>query len=191
MELAPDNLSVAPSGQRNGFLSPERIIESLGLHTRMVIADFGAGVGYFTIPMARTVGHDGKIYAIDIQKDALNLIKSKAKLQHLLNIEFVWADLELPNGSKLRGDSVDFVLIANILFQAGQKENVVNEAFRVLKPGGTLAFFEWDQSNFSAGPPLELRVSPTEARAIAKNAGLAFEREFNAGSHHYGFLFKK
>lgn len=173
------------------FLEPERIVQYFGLEPGDHIADFGAGHGYFTIPMARVAGGDGKVYAIDIQKSVLEVIKARAKLEHLLNIETIWADLDLPRGSKLKDDFLEFVLIANILFQSEQKETLFGEVYRVLRPKGRFALIEWDETPAPLGPPLQLRVKKEVVKQFASQAGLLFDREFEAGSHHYGLLFVK
>src|SRR3989338_950603 len=191
MEIAIANTKPDSSPKINGFLNPAFIVQELDLKPGEAVADFGAGAGHLTIPMARAAGHNGKVYAMDLQKHALNLIKSKAKIEHLLNIDYIWADLEIPLGSKLKDASVNFVMISNILFQAEKRFEVLKEAFRILKPQGRMAVFEWDQSNFAGVPPVNLRVPPVQAKTLAQDAGFILEREFNAGSHHYGFLFKK
>ena len=78
------------------FLRPEQIVQQLGLKKGDYVADFGAGHGYFTIPIARLVGGDGRVYALDIQKPVLEVIRAKAKLEHLLNVELMWVNLEAP-----------------------------------------------------------------------------------------------
>ena len=173
------------------FLEPARIVKYFDLKPGDHAADFGAGHGYFTIPMARAVGGDGKIYAIDIQKPVLDIIRSRAKLEHLLNIETVWADLDQPNGSKQKDQILDFVLIASILFQSENKENVVREAWRILRQNGRLAVIEWDETQAPLGPPLNLRIRKDAIKALAKQAGFETDREFEAGAHHYGLLFIK
>lgn len=174
-----------------GFLHPERITSYLDLRPGMIVADFGAGSGYFTIPAARRVGAEGKVYAIDIQPQALGVIRSKAALEHLLQVETVWADLERPRGSHLPDGAVDFVVIANILFQAEDKAALLAEAGRVLRPGGRMAILEWDEASFPAGPPAGLRVAKASAKRLAASAGFEPDKEFEAGSHHYGLLFRK
>lgn len=188
--LTSEFRNVSPAGT-GGFLHPERILARFDIRPGMIVADFGAGGGYFSIPAARKVGENGKVYAIDIQKEALSIIKSKAALEHLLRIETIWADLESSAGSHLPANSVDFVIIANILFQSEKKENVLREASRVLRSGGQLAVLEWDDTPFPAGPPLVLRVPKRTIKQLAESSGLALEKEFEAGSHHYGLLFKK
>jgi len=173
------------------FLEPERIIRYFDLEHGDHVADFGAGHGYFTIPMAKAVGGDGKVYALDIQKSVLDIVRNRAKLEHLLNIELVWANLEEPKGSKLQNNFLEFVLIANILFQAENKLLFFQEAHRVLRERKGLAVIEWDQFQDSLGPPVNLRVKKEDTKRWAAEAGFVFDREFEAGSHHYGLLFKK
>ncbi len=177
--------------QPDNFLHPERIIGLLEINKGSVIADFGAGHGYFTIPLARATGPDGRVYAIEIQKAGLTVIRTKAKLEHLLHIELVWADLDRPNGSQLKEESVDLVLMANVLFQSEKKTNIMQEAHRVLKLGARALVIEWKPDEPSFGPPVSLRVSADEVQKTATRAGLTFEREIPVGSHHYGIIFKK
>ncbi len=174
-----------------GFLEPEKIVASLDLEKGDHVADFGAGHGYFTIPIAKIVGGDGKVYAFDIQKSVLEIIRARAKLEHLLNIELVWADLDQPGGSKLKDNFCEFVIMANILFQAENKQGLFQEASRVLQSKGRLAVIEWDETPAPLGPPLHMRIKKEAVKQWASQTGLAFDREFATGSHHYGLLFRK
>lgn len=176
---------------RGGFLHPERTVERLGIRPGMIVADFGAGSGYFAIPAARRAGEGGRVYAIDIQKQATDLIRSRASLEHLLNVETIWADLERPSGSHLPDNAVDLVIVANILFQAEAKSAVLGEAKRVLRAGGALAILEWDETPFPAGPAPALRVPKALAKRLAEAVGFRLDKEFDAGSHHYGLVFVK
>lgn len=175
----------------SSFLHPERIVARFDLKPGDTAADFGAGSGFFAIPMARAAGSEGMVFAIDIQKHSLDVIKAKARLEHLLNLEYIWGDLETPGGSKIKNEGVDFVVISNILFQAEKRQDVLREAFRVLKRGARCAVIEWDESKFSFGPPMELRVPKRTAQASAQGVGFELEKEFEAGSHHYGLFFRK
>lgn len=173
------------------FLHPERTIGRLDVKKGMTAADFGAGSGFFTVALARIVGETGKVYAIDVQKSSLDFIKSKAHIENLLNIETVWADLEFPQGSHLPAESVDLVIVSNILFQAEKKLEVMREAYRVLKAQGRIAVIEWDEASFPGGPPADMRVDRRAAQSLLREAGFVLDREFEAGSHHYGLLYKK
>ncbi|MEK7082364.1 MAG: methyltransferase domain-containing protein [Patescibacteria group bacterium] len=182
---------------RSDFLEPERIVAGFGLKKGDHVADFGAGHGYFTIPIARAVGGDGRVYAVDIQQSALDIVRARAQMEHLLNVEYVRADIDAPQGSRLKEKFLDFALIANVLFQSENRLAAAQEAYRILRSGGRLAVIEWEAAgkspsdSYAIGPHADLRVKKDDARSLCLQAGFEFDREFAAGSHHYGMLFVK
>ncbi|MBI2639475.1 MAG: methyltransferase domain-containing protein [Candidatus Sungbacteria bacterium] len=177
--------------QPTSFLNPERVVSYLEVIKGMHVADFGAGAGFYTLPLARRVGEEGKVFAFDVQKRALDLVKSRARLEHLLNVETVWADLELSEGTHLPAESVNLVVISNILFQVEKKFEVLMEAHRILKIGARVAVIEWDETPFPGGPPSDMRLNKRAVQSFLSRAGFSYDREFEAGSHHYGLLYKK
>lgn len=186
-----------PTGEQ--FLNPERVVSYLNIPRGGIVADFGAGFGFYAIPLAEKVGAEGKVYAFDVQAEAVAEIRSRARLKHLLQLEAVERDLERERGSRLRDGVIDLVLVASILHQAEDRMAVLKEAARILKPGRTLALIEWDASTSSprgqplspAGPSQNFRIPKEKAKEMAEDAGFILDREFEAGSHHYGLLFKK
>lgn len=176
------------------FLKPEEAIEVWDVRPGDKIADFGCGAGFFSVPLGRRVGSNGKIYALDIRPEALEATRAKVKLFHLFNIEPSRADLELPRGSGIKDESLDKVLISNILFQAEDKNAIAEEARRILKPGGSVMVVEWNDNGgpqADGGPSLDHRIGKDEAKKFMQDTGLSFFKEFSAGSSHYGLIFKK
>ncbi|MBU4087052.1 MAG: methyltransferase domain-containing protein [Nanoarchaeota archaeon] len=175
------------------FVRPDKIIESLNVGPSMAVADFGCGSGHYVIQAAKKVGKSGKVYGIDIQKEMLSYVRAQANLEGLTNIETIWTDLETPDATRLRNDSVDLVIISNILFQAEDKNAVIREAQRILKSGGRVVVIEWDIENLpdKFGPAMDSRIPSKSAKDIFERAGFAFEKEFNPGDHHYGLIFRK
>ena len=173
-------------------MEPEKIVAGFGLKHGDHVADFGAGHGYFALAMARAVGREGKVWAVDVQKTALDTVRSRAMAEHLLNIEYMLTDLEEAGASLLPERFMDFVLMGNILFQAEEKGEILREAWRCLRPGGRSAVIEWDAAaNVAIGPPAAIRIKKQDAKALAVGAGFELDREFSAGPHHYGLLFLK
>lgn len=175
----------------NSFVNPQRVVSYLGIEPGASVADFGSGSGFYSIALANAVGPEGKVYAFDIQKEAISYLRSRAKLQHLFQIEAVVADLEREHGTHLKDGSVDLVLLASIVHQAEKKDELVREARRILKTGGRLVIIEWDMSPSAGGPPLEYRVAKTDAKALAERGGFKSDREIETGSFHYGLTFIK
>lgn len=181
-----DQIKESGSG---GFMNPDNIIDELGISSGMIVADFGCGAGYFTIPIAKIIKNSGKIYAIDVLTSALEDISSKAKLYGLLNIETMRANIEIVGGTKIKDNSVNFVLLANVLFQCNDYDSVFGEAKRVLKNGGKIVAIDWIPREVPLGPKFEHCLSEDDMKKLAIKNGLKFIKKINTGEHHYGMVF--
>ncbi len=175
------------------LLDPQALLKTeLGITVGAQVGDLGCGgAGYFTLPAAHLVGTRGKVYAIDILKSALDGVLSKAKLENLTNIETVWSDLERVGATKIAPATLDFGLLINIMFQSRQNDNILREAQRLLKAGGKLLAVDWKVAPTPLGPPLAARLTPEVVAQCATRAGFRIEKQFEAGTYHYGFILVK
>ena len=173
------------------FANPEGNIEQLGQIDGMKIADFGAGIGAYTIPLAKKVGDFGRVYAIEVQKDLLSKIQNTALEENITNVEVLWGDIERLGATKLADELVDIVIVANVFFGVEDKSGVVAEASRVLVPKGKVLFVDWKDSYGGIGPQPEMIVTPTEARQKFEDNGFVFEKSIQTGDQHYGFVMIK
>jgi ubiquinone/menaquinone biosynthesis C-methylase UbiE len=173
------------------FVRPEHAIAPLRLHEGMRVADFGVGSGALAFAMAQRVGHSGRVFAIDIQKELLARISREAAHKHLGNLEVVWGDLDKRHGTKLADASVDAVLISNLLFQSTDVAACAAEAMRIIKPGGKILIIEWSDSFANLGPAHGHVVRESEAKLFFTDAGFLFNKREDAGDHHYSLLFHK
>lgn len=173
------------------FAHPPRNVSALGIDPGMEVADFGAGSGAYALLIAETLEGYGRVYAVDIQRDLLRRIGNEASRRGFKNVEPVWADLESEGASKVNNSSLDLVLVSNLLFQVESKKSVLAEARRVLRGSGRLAVIDWSDSFGGMGPPKSDVVTKEKALALAREAGFELQREFPAGAHHYGLIFKR
>jgi ubiquinone/menaquinone biosynthesis C-methylase UbiE len=171
------------------FSSPKDNVLQLGLREGMKIADFGAGSGHYARAAAPIVGHGGRVYAIDVQEDVLKHLKLNTHDHHQAIIETIWGNIEKPGGSHLRDLSLDAVILANTLFQVENRQALIAEIRRVLKPGGKLMVIDWAGSYGGIGPKPEHVISEHEAEAFFITGGFHKVKSFRAGSHHYGVIF--
>ena len=173
------------------FIKPEEIIKNFEVRPGMVVADFGSGSGHYVLAMAKKMNDTGVVYAIDIQKNLLEAVKSEAERQHLSNVDIIWADIEGKEGTKLASGTLDLAIASNILFQINDKDALAREIFRTLKNGGRAAVIDWAASFGGAGPVAKSLAPKKEAERIFIQEGFLEEREFPAGDNHYGIIFKK
>ncbi|EKE25139.1 MAG: methyltransferase type 11 [uncultured bacterium] len=173
------------------FLDPELIISQLDVQNGAIAVDFGCGPGYFSMPFAKAVGTDGKVFSLDILPQALETVASKAKNEGITNIETHRVNLERENGSKMPDNSVDWVIMKDVLFQNKNKEIIITEAQRILKPEGKVIVVEWNQEENTFGPEMEIRIEQDGLKKMFEQKGFLIEKNVDAGNFHYAFVAKK
>jgi ubiquinone/menaquinone biosynthesis C-methylase UbiE len=173
------------------FSDPKKNIDQLKLQLGAFVADFGAGSGHYIFAAREAVGDKGKVFAIDIQKDLLVRIKAEATKRKFGNVEVVWGDVEKKNGSRIRDGVLDAIIISNLMFQVENKGEVAQEAARTTKTGARLLVIDWTDSFGGLGPEKKAVFTKAQATELFQTNGFLFEREIDAGAHHYGIIFKK
>jgi ubiquinone/menaquinone biosynthesis C-methylase UbiE len=174
------------------FLDPAKTLEQFGIGTNMIVADLGAGSGFYSLAAARlNKSGSGKVYAIEVQRDLLGRIKDAAEKEQLSHIEYIWANFEKLGGTKLHDHTVDRVIVSNVMFQVEDKPTAVKEIARILKPDGKVLFIDWSESFGGMGPHPDAVFTRTKAIELFRSAGFTEESEIDAGVHHYGIIFKK
>jgi ubiquinone/menaquinone biosynthesis C-methylase UbiE len=167
------------------FSDPAANLAKLSLTDGMRVVDLGAGSGFYSVEAAKIVGSSGRIYAVDVQKDLLERLRSVAANQGIRNIEVVWGNAEKIGGTKLREAMADRVIASNILFQIEKPDEFCLEVKRILKPGGKVLLVDWSD----VGPTSPKNVFPAaKAQLLFEKNGFKIEQSFGAGDHHYGMV---
>ena len=100
-----------------------------------VILDYGCGIGFNTISAAEIVGKEGMVYALDIHPLAIKSVEKKIREKGLKNIKTILSGLD----TGLPDESVDIVILYNVLPMVKDRPALIKELYRVLKPGGVLS----------------------------------------------------
>lgn len=173
------------------FSDPQKNIEQAKIPLGAVVADLGSGSGHHARALSRAVGANGKVYAIDVQKELLTKLKNEATKEKLNNIEVIWGNVEKEKGTKLKDESLDAALVSNLLFQIDDVETLAKETRRIVKKGGVVIIIDWSDSFGGLGPEPSKVVDKTKAGNFFSSNGFLFEREIDAGKHHYGIIMRK
>lgn len=168
------------------------ILAKINVGTRQQVAELGCGnFGFFVFPLARIVGHEGRVYAVDILKPTLDDISREAKKSNLPQVRPIWSNLEIFKATKIESSSLDSALLVNVLHQSEKKVEILREAVRLLKRGGRLLIIEWKLSDLPLGPAADKRINLPALRAAAPKIGLEINEEFDAGPYHFGLILSK
>ena len=170
------------------FSDPAANLAKFGLMDGMKVVDLGAGSGFYSVEAAKKVGSSGRIYAVDVQKDLLERLRSVASTSGVRNIEVVWGNAEKIGGTKLREGLADRVIASNILFQIEKPDDFCLEVKRILKRGGKALVVDW--SGITDLSPKTIFSSVKTQQLFEKN-GFKLESSFDAGDHHYGLIFSR
>lgn len=173
------------------FANPEENVARLHLKEREKVADFGAGTGAYAIAAGKVVGRNGSVYAVEVQDTLLPRIANAAREAGLSNVKTLWGDIEELGGTSIPDNIIDALILSNVLFQSEDIHALFEEVRRVLKPGGRVLVVEWRDSFNGLGPQPDMIVSPSSVQDTCSRGGFSEKESFDAGEHHYGFIFEK
>jgi ubiquinone/menaquinone biosynthesis C-methylase UbiE len=150
-----------------------------------VVADLGAGGGWFTIRLAQRVGPNGRVYAEDVQQEMIGSINRRVEREGLTWVKTV---LGTPVDPQLPGP-VDVVLIVDAYHEMDDPVTLLRNVRKALKPRGRVGIVEFTKDGHGPGPPMEERVDPDKVIADAKAAGLRLESRGNFLRYQYLLMF--
>ena len=120
---------------RDFFLPRMNILKEAGIKPGFTVLDYGCGPGSYITPLIELVGKAGKIYALDIHPLAIQKVRNIALKKQLANVETICSDCK----TGLPDNSIDVVLLYDILHNLSKPDEVLVELHRVLKPKGILS----------------------------------------------------
>ncbi|MBI2631088.1 class I SAM-dependent methyltransferase [Candidatus Nomurabacteria bacterium] len=169
------------------FTDPIKNLKAFGLRENDVVADLGAGTGYYSL-FAGTLVPKGKVYAIEIDKNFLDTIKRKVKEANLKNVEIIWGNVETIGGTKIGDNVADAVIASNVLFQLENKDIFILEIKRILKPKGKVLLVDWRADSIVGR---KMSVKKEKITEMFEKEGFVRDSEIDAGNHHYGMILRK
>ena len=169
------------------FFDVQNIFSKLRLdNTIRIVAEFGSGFGTFTIPAAKII--KGEIHAYDIDAKMISRLSERAAKEKLSNVIIHETDF-VKKGTLLKNNSIDYAMLFNIL-HAEYPIELLNEALRILKPGGKAGIIHWIYSAATPrGPSMDIRPKPEQCIEWMKSAGFNVKNGvISLLPYHYGIV---
>jgi ubiquinone/menaquinone biosynthesis C-methylase UbiE len=162
-------------------------MDAMAIADASVVADIGAGSGWFTIRLARRVGPQGLVYAQDVQKEMINAIVRRVSREGFNNVKPVLgfkSDPRLPA-------AVDAVLMVDAYHEIEDRVSMLSNLARSLKPQGRIGIIDFRLDGAGPGPEADERVSPDVVVKDAKEAGLRLLRQETFLPYQYFLILGK
>ena len=163
-------------------------MDALRIADGSVVADLGAGSGWFTIRLASRVGPNGKVYAEDIQREMVQALNVRIQREGLKNVQTVLGD---PSDPKLPAGALDAVLIVDAYYEMEDPVLLLRYVAASLKPQGVVGIVNYTKKGFGPGPPMEERVDPERVIGDAQAAGLRLDSRPDFLPYQYLLVFEK
>jgi ubiquinone/menaquinone biosynthesis C-methylase UbiE len=186
----PSDLGLLDAPDRDLWQRPDLIMDAMGIADGSVVADIGAGSGWFTIRLARRVGPQGIVFAEDVQQEMINAISRRVSREGFNNVKPVLGAI---NDPKLRALSLDAALMVDSFHEVDARDRVAMMASlgKALKPQGRLGIVDFRLDGTGPGPAPEERVSPEVVITAAQQAGLKLIRQEPFLEYQYFLIFGK
>ena len=159
--------------EREAEEAPSKAIAALNIRAGHVIADIGAGSGYYSVRLAKAVGPTGRVYATDIQPEMLALLKRKIDRDELSNIELI---LGGETDTRLPDNSIDLAILVDVYHELSQPQAFLKSVRRALKKDGRLVLVEFRKEDPRVPIREEHKMSVREARMELEAEGFVFDR---------------
>jgi arsenite methyltransferase len=173
--------------KRDAYQKPHEVITALKLKEGEVIADLGAGSGYFTFRLAQHVGDTGRVYAVDVSPDTIVHLNRRIRDLKLTNVVTI---LAAPDDPLLADASVDRFFICDTWHHIENHGRYLALLKKMLRPGGQVVMVDFKKAPTPVGPPLEMRIDRDDLVKEMETNGFRLAAEHTFLPHQYFLVFK-
>jgi ubiquinone/menaquinone biosynthesis C-methylase UbiE len=172
--------------KRDAYQKPQEVMTALGIKPGEVIADIGAGSGYFTFRLAHHVGGKGKIYAVDVSPDMILHINRRIRELNVSNVVSLLSD---PDDPLLPDHSIDRFFFSESWHHIENQTKYLALMKRMLKPGGEVVMIDFQKKDLPLGPPLQMKIGREDLIKQMESHGFRIRKEYTFLPYHYFLIF--
>ncbi len=166
---------------------PDEALQAIGIRRGMVVADVGAGSGVMTFKMAKLVGPSGKVYAVDIQPQMLEILQTRAQRDKVTNVQTV---LDTVSDPKLPAGAIDLILLVDVYHEFSQPQAMLDHMREALKPNGRLVLLEYRKEDPSVPILPDHKMSVSEVKAEVEPEGFQFDQVIEVLPRQHIIIFR-
>ena len=171
--------------RRDAHQKPQQVIEALALKKGEIIADIGAGSGYFTLRLAREVGPTGHVYGVDVSPEMIRHLNGRIRDAGLLNVSSILA----PPDDPLLPQSVNRFFIVDVWHHIEDQTGYLSLMKKLLKPGGSVVMIDFHKKELPLGPPVAEKIAREDLITQMQENGFRVVEEHTFLPYQYFLVF--
>lgn len=177
----------------SAFLNPEQLMDAGGVRFGHHVADIGTGrTGHLVFPLAGRVGEEGKVYALDIDPEAVQMVESLRRTRGTQNLHSIWTDIEAPGTVPIPEASLDVAFLVNVLWTMTRRAEMAQEVNRLMKDDGRILVMDWHQNAMHPlAPDEEYRQHPKLIDVYFARANWYPAYEVRISPHHWARAYER
>ena len=171
--------------KRDAYQKPHDVMQALAVKAGEVIADIGAGSGYFSVRLAHHVGPTGRVYAVDVSPDMIRHLHARVRDMKLLNVSPILA----PPNDPLLPEPVDRFVIVDVWHHIDDQAGYLALMKKQLKPGGQVVMIDFHKRDLPVGPPTAMKIARDDLLAQMRKHGFELAAEHTFLPYQYFLVF--
>jgi ubiquinone/menaquinone biosynthesis C-methylase UbiE len=172
--------------KRDAYQKPHEVMQALAIKEGEVVADIGAGSGYFTMRLAHHVGPKGRVFAVDINPDMIRHVQARVRDAGLTNVSTILARPDDP----LLPQPVDRFVIVDVWHHIDNQSDYLAVMKKLLKPGGQVVMIDFHKRELPVGPPMGMKIAREDLLEQMRTNGFQLAAEHTFLPHQYFLVFK-
>ena len=172
--------------KRDAYQKPHEVLTALAIKPGEVIADIGAGSGYFTFRLAHHLGDKGKIYAVDVSPEMILHLNRRIRELKAINVSSILAD---PDDPLLPEGSVNRFFFSNSWHHIENQTKYLSLIKKILKPGGEVTMIDFHKKELPVGPPMQMKITREDLIKQMENNGFRLTKEHTFLPYQYFLVF--
>ena len=172
--------------KRDAYQKPQEVMGALGLKAGEVIADIGAGSGYFTFRLTHHVGDRGKVYAVDVSPDMIRHINRRIRELKATNVVSILAD---PDDPLLPHASVNRFFFSDSWHHIDNQTKYLSLIKKMLKASGEMVMIDFHKKELPVGPPIQMKIAREDLIKQIGTNGFRLTKEHTFLPYQYFLVF--